>query len=500
MTVSSHNNIIKNSEGIFQTLITHINYIIIELDLNGNIIYMNAQANNLLGYNSEEILGVNCFKFIHPEDHLKLISKMKFLIQYGGSISDEYRILHKSGQYLLLSINGTVQRDKRSIILIAILQDVSQIKKKEEKYRFITENINDIITVFDDKLDLIFINETPEKMLGFSKEEMIGKSVFDFLHPYELNNTTDIFLKTLKEGQGRGQFRIRLKNNSYKWMDINGKVTIDSEGNKKMILVSRDITEEKEIVKRLKESKQELKEKNLELEKINFLKNEFLCRASHELKAPLVAIKGNADLALKLHYENLKPELIVMLNEIQNKSEQLNRIINKLISSSKLETSKIELRTTKEDLRSLIEGCVNELQTFVKVKNFRIKLDLNHPIITKFNKEQIHEVITNLLTNAINYSPPGGIIEVKSKMKGNTIITSIKDEGLGFTEDEKKKLFQKFVTINRKIKQFDVLVEGSGLGLYITKSILELHGGEIWVESKGRNKGSTFYFTLPKTL
>ncbi|MFX0030403.1 MAG: ATP-binding protein [Candidatus Hermodarchaeota archaeon] len=352
-----------------QTIINHINYIIIELDLYGKIIYMNAHANNMLGYNQKELLGINYLKFIHPEDQSNLMHKMKTLLQQGGSISGGFRILHKDGHHIQLSVNGTVLREKESIKLIAILQDISQQNK--------------------------------------------------------------------------------------------------------------------------------LKEKNIELEKVNFLKNEFLSRASHELKTPLAAISGNAQLALMLTDTNLNPKLKIIIEEIQNKCEQLNRIINKLIASSKLETSNIQLDTTREDLSSLIKICVNEVQTLVKIRNLTIKLDLRNPIITKFNKEQIHEVIVIILTNAINYSPPGGIIEIKTKVKGNFIVISIKDEGVGFTEDEKRKIFQKFVRIERKTKDFDELVKGSGLGLYIAKSILERHGVEIWVESKGRNNGSKFRFTLP---
>ncbi|MHA2338338.1 MAG: PAS domain-containing sensor histidine kinase [Candidatus Hodarchaeales archaeon] len=481
-----------NFEETLQVVINHVNYIIIEFDLKGNITYINPQANNMLGYKNEDINGLNYFKFIHPEDQLNITSKMITLMKYGGSIITEYRILHKNGHYLNLSINGSVIKDTDSIKLIAILQDITHQKKTQGKYKFITENVNDIIAMFDDKLELIFINETHERSLGFSKEEIIGKSVLEFLHPDEINSATEIFIKILSEGQWRRQFRIRLKNNTYRWMDINGKTTFDSDGNQRMVLVSRDITKEKE-------TEEKLKEKNIELEKLNFLKTEFLSRASHELKTPLVSIKGNADLALILHHKNLNPEVITMLEAIQKDSERLRKIINKLIASSKLETSNIELHTTKEDLSSLIKFCVNEVHTLVKMRNLTINLDLNNNITTEFNKEQIHEVITNLLTNAVNYSLPGGMIEIKSTFEDKIIIVSMKDRGIGFTKDEKKKLFQKFGKIKRRNLDFDLLMEGSGLGLYIAKKIIELHGGKIWVESKGRNKGSTFYFTLPIT-
>ncbi|MHA1931839.1 MAG: sensor histidine kinase, partial [Promethearchaeota archaeon] len=255
-------------------------------------------------------------------------------------------------------------------------------------------------------------------------------------------------------------------------------------------IITQDISKIKEVEKKLEEQ-------NKDLQALNNLKTEFLTRASHELKTPLVGIKGNADLVLKLHHENLKPEVISMLETIQRGCNRLEDIVHKLIESSKLETSRIELHTAKEDLTSLINLCVNEVQAIARMRNLAINIDIHNTVPTEFNKEQIHEVISNLLSNAINYSPINGIIDINSDIKDNAILFSIKDRGIGFAEDEKIVIFQKFGKINRASQGINVISEGSGLGLYISKKIVELHGGKIWVESEGRNKGSTFYFALP---
>ena len=124
-------------------------------------------------------------------------------------------------------------------------------------------------------------------------------------------------------------------------------------------------------------------------------------------------------------------------------------------------------------------------------------LDIKDTLITYFEKERIYEVIVNLLSNAIKYTPPNGKIIVRSeKRKGNYII-SVQDTGIGLTDEEKEKIFKKFGKVERYGQGLDVDSEGSGLGLYISKKIIELHGGNIWVKSKGRKKGSTFYFSLP---
>jgi signal transduction histidine kinase len=114
-----------------------------------------------------------------------------------------------------------------------------------------------------------------------------------------------------------------------------------------------------------------------------------------------------------------------------------------------------------------------------------------------FEKERLYDVVLNLLSNAIKYTPPNGQITIKSRIQDGSFIVSVKDTGIGLTAEEKDKLFQKFGKIERYGQGLDVVSEGSGLGLYISKKIMELHGGTIWVESQGRSKGSTFNISLP---
>ena len=117
--------------------------------------------------------------------------------------------------------------------------------------------------------------------------------------------------------------------------------------------------------------------------------------------------------------------------------------------------------------------------------------------MTKFEKEQILHVLNNLISNAIKYTPTNGKIEIKSQIKEKFYIISIKDNGIGFTQDEKNRIFKQFGKIEHYGQGFDVYSEGSGFGLYISKKIIELHDGNIWMESEGRDKGSSFNFSLP---
>lgn len=119
-------------------------------------------------------------------------------------------------------------------------------------------------------------------------------------------------------------------------------------------------------------------------------------------------------------------------------------------------------------------------------------------LTANFDKERIYEVISNLLVNAIKYTPSDGEISIESKISNDSYIISIKDNGIGFTEEEKNQVFKQFGKIERYGQGWDIAADGTGLGLYITRKLVELHGGRIWLESEGRDKGSTFSFSIPK--
>ena len=227
------------------------------------------------------------------------------------------------------------------------------------------------------------------------------------------------------------------------------------------------------------------------------MKSELLRRTSHELKTPLVSIKGFSDLLLKVHRDKLDAYVISALNEIKQGCIRLENLIGDILKTAELESDTIELQKSEEDLAFLIRFCVNEIKGLSRLRNHKIKLDLQENLIIQIEKKQIHQVISNLLNNAVKYTPPGGLIEIKTEIKENSIYVSIKDNGIGFTDEEKARLFTQFGKIERYGQGMDIISEGSGFGLYISKKIVELHGGEIWVESEGRNKGSTFYFSLP---
>ena len=343
---------------------------------------------------------------------------------------------------------------------------ITDRKKTEEEIanlaKFPSENPYPVLRV--NRSRVIYVNDSGKHLLNVQKSDEIPKIIQKEINEaFESNSITEP--------------EVKLKNRIYTFIITplleKGYVNI----------YGMDITEKKLVEQKLKE--------------INKLKSEFLRRASHELKTPLISIKGFSDLILALHKDELNPDVISKLTEINQGCERLQNIINNLLVTSRLESPDIKPKVQKEDLTFLIKYCVQELQSLAQTRNQSINLNRLDGHYAIFEKEEIHDVISNLLANAIKYTPPYGKIEVKTNIQDSYVVISIKDNGIGFTNDEKKKIFHQFGKIERYGQGLDLGIDGTGLGLYISKRIVESHGGEIWMESEGKNKGSTFYFSLP---
>jgi PAS domain S-box-containing protein len=335
-------------------------------------------------------------------------------------------------------------------------------------------------------LEYLFVNDALAEFVEKDKEEMIGKTDKDLLPPKlaeqcitsdkQALNTEKIM--TFEETLGKKifetkKFKVNLKG---KGIGLGGIV--------------RDITERKKAEKVLRRSKKKLK-------KLNRIKSEMLDRISHELKTPLSSIKGFTDLLNLQHSENLTEEMEYIIGEIKKGTKRLEDLIKEIIEASKLEAGSMHIEKDDVNMTDVVERAVESVRGLRKSRDQAIQLDINENLITKGDQRKLLEVLENLLSNAIKYSPQGSDIFIGAEKSDNKIIISVKDNGIGFTEEEKNDLFTKFGKIERYGNGLDVNIGGSGLGLYISKKIIELHDGEIWMDSEGRNEGSTFYFSLP---
>jgi signal transduction histidine kinase len=231
-------------------------------------------------------------------------------------------------------------------------------------------------------------------------------------------------------------------------------------------------------------------------EKLSQAKTEFIAITSHQLRTPLTVIKGYLSMISEGDYGEISPKLKEIIEKVLQSTKRIIKLVNTILNISKIEAGEMEMNWQRVDLREIPREIIEEIKIKTKEKNLDLEFDEpKEKIENLVDKEKIREVILNLLDNAIKYTQKGKIIvRLKRIKEKNVDQISIKDEGEGMTKKELEKIFKRF---SRGIAGMKFWTEGAGLGLFISKSFVEMHDGRIWAESEGKGKGSTFYIELP---
>lgn len=491
---------LRESENKYRHLFYHLPISISIFDSKGILVESNeVLVQRLSEYAGLDFIGKKYIDIIphfkNSDQLLRLFKERLKAIRKGINLKPvELCLVSNSGKKIWLHWQSSRLEINNEIYFQVIIQDITEqketeakLKESEEKFRNISDQSLIGIGIVQDNI-VKYVNKKFADIFEYTVEDMLNWSPEEFMITVHPEDKEFVFNQVKKKQVGSEdylenyQFRGITKSGEIIWIE-NFTKTIMYEGKAADFVAFIDITERKSAQQ--------------ELIKLNQLKSELLRRTSHELKTPLVSIKGFSELLLEVHRDKLDALVISTLNEIRHGCLRLETLIGDILKTAELESGTIQLHKSEEDLSFLVRLCVNEIKGFLKLRDHTIKVELQEKLITQFEKEQIHQVISNLLNNAIKYTPPSGIIEIKSDIKDDFIILSIEDSGIGFTEEEKTRIFKQFGKIERYGQGMDIIAEGSGFGLFISKKIIELHGGDIWVESEGRNMGSTFYFSLP---
>ncbi|MFW9825451.1 MAG: sensor histidine kinase, partial [Candidatus Thorarchaeota archaeon] len=241
-----------------------------------------------------------------------------------------------------------------------------------------------------------------------------------------------------------------------------------------------------------------IKEENQRLLELDTLRKDLINRISHELKTPLTSIYGVSQILIKANKNDEIKQIYPYLEMSYRQSIRLKELIESLLDTSRVDNHKLELRLSDENISLIIDRCIKDLHYLAGMREQILEVTIPEEVFLKVDKHRIEQVLVNIISNAIKNTPSKGKIYVYLEDNELFIDIIIKDTGVGITPDEKKLLFQKFGKIERYGMNLDVDIEGVGLGLYISKEIAKLHGGEIIIHSDGRNKGTTATIRLYK--
>ena len=412
----------------------------------------------------------------------------------------EYHIVEsrtlRNGKEIWLDINRIPLHDSEgnTVGLLVTYEDITERKKAEEqlkdsemKFRKVFEAIPDIYFLISDNSTILDYKGKSKDLYLFPKE-FLGRKLIDFM-PKEIQeriiNAINITIETKKPTTVEYSITI---NNEIRYFEARNLYF----SKERVAIFIREISERKRAEILVKEEFKKLKE----LEQI---RKDLISRFSHELKTPLIPLISGAELLTSIYKDDIKSDQAKEIIELINKGGiRLKELINKLLDVTRIEADKLTLNKQNTDLSELIRECSNDLKYLMEKREITLHLIIPKKFYIDLDKVRIDEVIRNLLSNAIKNTPPKGIVTIGLQKKQNWAFLTVSDTGVGFTKKEMELLFTRFGKIERDKKGLEYLdIQGSGLGLFITKNIIELHNGKIWAESSGRFKGSKFIVKFP---
>jgi len=494
---------LKESEQNYRLITENSNDLIRVLNEDFKIEYLNEKTHQqVLGYTLEDLIGEYDIKLNHPEDYAKIRKFMLKMFKNKEGIHVS-RMRHKNGNYLWFEVKAKMfKNDEGKQKYLLISRNITErrqtelaLMQSEEKYRNLYKNSPNAVLLSNISGIILDMNTAAERILGYSKSEIIGRNFIELniVNTEQILKLKNITIQLLKGKTPKHiELQIKKKNGNLAWILFQSSmIKLDNE----IIFesIAQDITDKKK-------AENLIIEENSRLLELNKMKSELISRVSHELKTPITSIFGGTQILLEVYKDKTCSEAMEFIELINRGGKRLKVLIENLLDASRIESEKLNLNLQEENIIEIIKNCVNDNRYLATKRNLIIELNMPEVIDIEIDKMRIEQVITNLLSNAIKNTPKKGIIKIELEEKGETVYFKITDTGIGLTEKEMENLFIKFGKIERYGQKMDIDIEGSGLGLYISKEIVDLHGGYIWVESAGRNKGATFYIKLFKNM
>ncbi len=415
--------------------------------------------------------------------------------------------------YLNTNIKRTIQieeiANELSVEVAERKQTGEELRRSENKYKLLFDASTNGIMAFDiETKRFVYANPAVFKMFGYSETEMRQRCIADF-HP---KDSLDYVMSEF-ESRVRGEKTISSelpclrKDGTIFYADIAGANTIIN-GWKCSVGFITDVSEHKHAAEALRESHDDLEKRVMErteelriakeqADAANRSKSDFLATMSHELRTPLNAVIGFSELLRDQYFGQLNEKQADYVNDILESGKHLLSLINDILDLSKIEAGKVELELNKVNIKEVLENSL----IMIREKCMEHGIHLSSNIAEDVEKLEImgderkfKQILFNLLSNAAKFTPDGGAIMLEAERKAEEVMISVKDTGFGIAPEDQEKIFNEFYQVKASQEKKP---PGTGLGLSLVKNLVEMHGGEVRVESEGLGKGSRFTITLP---
>jgi PAS domain S-box-containing protein len=459
---------------------------------------LNPSWQKTLGFSTEELMSKPRTDFIHPDDRLSTKTEVDRLQNGEITLAFENRYLCKDGSYKWLLWNAVSSPKQR--IIYAVARDITRrksveatLRESEDRYRKLFDLNPQPTWIYDrETLHFLAVNNAAVEKYGFSQEEFRSMTIRDLLPAEDI---PDLLAAIAIPGEygDCGIWQHRQKSGETIAVEVTSYSFL-FDGRPADFVIAVDITERQRFIKSLELANQQLELRNREVERATQLKSRFLAGMSHDLRTPLNAIVGFSDLLADELPGPLNPKQKRFVNHIKQASGHLLQLIKDILDLSRIEAGQLELHCEEFDVDSLLPEVICTVRPMAMAKNINIQQRIETDAQIFADRVRFRQILYNLLSNALKFTPDNGNVEVNCYEQGDVICTSVSDTGIGISPENCELIFKEFRQVEGKSAASQ---EGAGLGLAITKGLVEQQGGRIWLESEA-GKGSKFTFSLPK--
>jgi PAS domain S-box-containing protein len=484
---------LRESEIKYRSIFENVQDVFYQADQEGKILEISPSIERYSGYTRTELIGKPVGEaYWDPEDRMRLL---RVLAEKGEVVDYEVRLKAKDHRMVYASVDAHILIDPagRPIGVEGSLRDITEQKRAEEELRKSEERFKDLYDnapvgyhEYDTEGRITRVNRTDLEMLGYVREEMIGRPVWEFNVETEVAREQILEKLAGSRPPGRGLER------TYKRKDgttfpvlIEDRLLLDE---KKRIIGIRctiqDITERKE-------AEEVLARQNRELAILNETKDRFLGIAAHDLRNPLTIVKVSTSL---LQGRTTKSVREIILNNIARSTEKMLGLIDNFLDVSKIKSGKLEIKLEDVEVSEFLKGCYDQNEMIGRLKGIALVMSVSEGIgYARFDKERMHQAVDNLLSNAFKYSNPNTTVTLGARRSEAGLAIWVEDQGVGIKDGDLPLLFAEF---SRASAQPTAGESSHGLGLAIVKRVVELQGGRIEARS-GPAGGAIFTITLP---
>lgn len=496
-----NNSLIKESERKFYSLFEKAPMAYQSLDFNGNIIEVNLAWCEMLGFRKEEITGKPFTDFL-PKANIHLFAEAYDEFIRSGRYSSEFEMVRKDGEIVVVHHEGNVtySSESRNARTHSILHDVTEkgriislLKENERRLASMVSHLPGFVYRCNNNPDwsILYISNGCKQVTGYEVDDFMiqfDSQYNELIVPEYRKQVYDISAEAITNGTFfETEYPILHKSGELRWVHERGKGVYDSNGE---LLFIEGYVEDISVSREAKNMLITAKEKAEESDR---LKTAFLANMSHEIRTPMNGILGFLELLKEPDLDEVNKNEYLDLMNISG--QRLLNTINDIIEISKIESGKLESKTSPVDMRQVFRFYTDFFKPEADLKNINLyigqQIETDDAVILA-DKHKLDGILTNLVKNAIKFTKSGSII-INNALEGNELLLWIKDTGKGIPAHRLNAIFERFVQADTTYTRDH---EGSGLGLAIVKAYADTLGGSVWVESE-EGLGSTFFVRIP---